>query len=190
MCFANSIDQIPLHLAMESTCRWTKFMTFLLHPRTAWTAFALGWSRQASTQTVSLSQRTSSGCNLMRMQTRPSACFVLNTMSIRTLGPASRMWRAESKTLEPCSTNNTDPSRYHVPKNVRRHVDYVTPGVKLLEVNGAKPAGLEKRGFPNPLPPILRQLTMPLDELLGSLLQLCDVAVTPPCIEGIMPLNS
>lgn len=75
--------------------------------------------------------------------------------------------------------------RYHVPKAIQHHVDYVTPGVKLLETRKAKPSGLDKRQMPNPLPPILRPLTVPLDLLLGQLLELCDLAVTPPCIQGM-----
>lgn len=47
-----------------------------------------------------------------------------------------------------------------------------------------RPTGLEKRTW-DPIPPILRELTLPLDQLLGQLLLLCDVAVTPPCIEAM-----
>lgn len=47
-----------------------------------------------------------------------------------------------------------------------------------------RPSGHEKRKW-DPLPPILRELTVPLDELLSQLLFLCDVAVTPPCIEAM-----
>lgn len=101
------------------------------------------------------------------------------------------MWRVESRCHARPQEISDSISRYHVPKAVQRHVDYVTPGIKLLEVNGVRPSGLEKRGFPNPLPPILRELTMPLDQLLGQLLGLCDVVVTPPCIEGAtIPIGS
>lgn len=49
-------------------------------------------------------------------------------------------------------------------------------------------AGLQKRlykGGQGLLPPIVEQLTLPLQALLGDLLGLCGVAVTPPCIEGM-----
>lgn len=72
---------------------------------------------------------------------------------------------------------------------MQRHIDFIKPGVNLLEVRGVKRAneteesGLQKRtGL---LPPILRTLGLPLAELLGNLLGLCDVAITPPCIEAM-----
>ena len=96
------------------------------------------------------------------------------------------MWHAESKTSSASASQCINPiPRYYVPKAVRHHIDYITPGIKLLEVKGVKSSGLEKRGFPSPIPPIIRTLTLPLDELLSQLLLLCDVAVTPPCIEGV-----
>jgi tripeptidyl-peptidase-1 len=69
---------------------------------------------------------------------------------------------------------------------VQRHIDYITPGIKSLEVNGVKRArSTEKRLLGIPLPPILEPLTLPLSELLGDTLALCDVAVTPACISGM-----
>jgi tripeptidyl-peptidase-1 len=55
-----------------------------------------------------------------------------------------------------------------------------------LEVREALPVekrSVEARSF-GILPPILRPLTLPLEALLGNLLALCDVAVTPACIQG------
>ncbi|GIC88032.1 S53 family peptidase [Aspergillus udagawae] len=75
---------------------------------------------------------------------------------------------------------------YHVPQSVQRHIDYITPGIKSLEVNGVKRArSTEKRLLGIPLPPILEPLTLPLSELLGDTLALCDVAVTPACISAM-----
>ncbi|GIJ91954.1 tripeptidyl-peptidase sed1 [Aspergillus pseudoviridinutans] len=72
---------------------------------------------------------------------------------------------------------------YHVPQSVQRHIDYITPGIKLLEVEGVKRArSTEKRSLGIPLPPILEPLTLPLSELLGDNTLLCDLAVTPACI--------
>ncbi|OGM51265.1 aorsin [Aspergillus bombycis] len=76
---------------------------------------------------------------------------------------------------------------YHVPETVQSHIDYITPGVKHLEIREERPAekrSREKRSF-GILPPILRPLTLPLEELLGQLLVLCDVAVTPACIQAM-----
>ncbi|GAB1208348.1 hypothetical protein APSETT445_007096 [Aspergillus pseudonomiae] len=74
---------------------------------------------------------------------------------------------------------------YHVPESVQSHIDYITPGIKHLEIREERPAekrSVDKRSF-GILPPILRPLTLPLEELLGQLLFLCDVAVTPACIQ-------
>ncbi|KAE8419834.1 peptidase S8/S53 domain-containing protein [Aspergillus pseudocaelatus] len=76
---------------------------------------------------------------------------------------------------------------YHVPESVQSHIDYITPGIKHLEIREERPIekrSLDKRSF-GILPPILRPLTMPLEELLGQLLALCDVAVTPACIQAM-----
>ncbi|KAJ5569507.1 uncharacterized protein N7459_008937 [Penicillium hispanicum] len=80
---------------------------------------------------------------------------------------------------------------YHVPRSVREHIDYITPGVTLREVSNvgrSTHAGMQKR-FSNGLPPILQPITMPLAELLGNLLQFCDVAVTPQCIKTMYNIS-
>ena len=80
--------------------------------------------------------------------------------------------------------------RYHVPQSVQEHVDYITPGTRLLEVEGVqKVPSIDKRAFGSGkgvLPPILEPLTLPLSELLDDLLLLCDVAITPACISGMV----
>jgi tripeptidyl-peptidase-1 len=73
---------------------------------------------------------------------------------------------------------------------VRDHIDYITPGITLREVSGVSQANkrsLDKRhinGGPASILPIAQGL---LDELLGGLglLDLCDVAVTPDCIQSM-----
>lgn len=81
---------------------------------------------------------------------------------------------------------------------MQRHIDFIKPGVNLLEVSNVKRAnetdgsGVQKRSAVAPqglLPPILRTLGLPLAELLGNLLGLCDVAITPPCIEAMYNLT-
>lgn len=72
---------------------------------------------------------------------------------------------------------------------MRDHIDYITPGVAVREVTGVSQANkrsLDKRrinGGPASILPIAQGL---LDELLGGLglLDLCDVAVTPDCIQS------
>jgi len=75
---------------------------------------------------------------------------------------------------------------------VQRHIDFIKPGINLMEVkratNVTDETGVQKRSAVTPqglLPPILRTLGLPLVELLGNLLGLCDVAITPPCIEAM-----
>lgn len=81
---------------------------------------------------------------------------------------------------------------------MQRHIDFIKPGVNLLEVSNVKQAkptdesGVQKRSSVSSqglLPPILRTLDLPLVELLGNLLGLCDVAITPPCIEAMYNLT-
>lgn len=72
---------------------------------------------------------------------------------------------------------------YHVHEDVKRHIDYITPGIKLYATRSPKPSSgdLEKRTFAQP--PLLKALPEALDELLLlPLLALCDIAITPDCI--------
>lgn len=81
--------------------------------------------------------------------------------------------------------------RYHLPRSVREHVDYIMPGIALREVTNVgkkrsaeSAGGLSKRAtFPNPISPILHPIAVPLEVLLNDLLPLCAVAVTPECIK-------
>jgi hypothetical protein len=81
---------------------------------------------------------------------------------------------------------NTVLARYHVPSSVREHVDYITPGITLREVTGVgnRRGGSFQKRFANGLPPILEPIAVPLEQLLGQLLDFCDVAITPQCIRG------
>ncbi|GAM43459.1 hypothetical protein TCE0_050f18291 [Talaromyces pinophilus] len=75
---------------------------------------------------------------------------------------------------------------YHVPKHLSEHIDYITPGVKTMEVREARPAGLEKRtfGLKNPQPPLLKDIPETIERILESLLTstICDIVITPDCI--------
>ncbi|KAJ6105126.1 hypothetical protein N7523_010200 [Penicillium sp. IBT 18751x] len=76
---------------------------------------------------------------------------------------------------------------YHVPSSVREHVDYITPGITLREVTGVgrhSSPNIKKR-VANGLPPILEPIAIPLEQLLGRLLDFCDVAITPQCIRDM-----
>lgn len=88
----------------------------------------------------------------------------------------------------------TETSRYHLPRSLRQHVDYIMPGITLREVtNVGKKRGAEKRSaegalskrgtFPNPISPILSPIAVSLETLLNDLIPICDLAVTPECIK-------
>lgn len=70
---------------------------------------------------------------------------------------------------------------------MRQHVDYITPGITLREVTGVgKPSSgsIQKRFQNGDPPPVLGPIALPLQELLGSLFDFCDIAVTPQCIKS------
>lgn len=83
---------------------------------------------------------------------------------------------------------------YHVPEHLSEHVDYVTPGLKLVSggkpLNGRKNAELVKRGFrtssnQNFSTPIFKEkLPIPITTLNATGFELanCDQFITPPCI--------
>lgn len=83
--------------------------------------------------------------------------------------------------------------RYHVPKHLSEHIDYITPGVKAMEVRGARPAGLEKRifGLKNPKPPLLKALPESIEQILESIFSttMCDSVITPDCIKSKLIWN-
>ena len=83
---------------------------------------------------------------------------------------------------------NPGGARYHVPASVREHLDYITPGITLREVTGVgKRGGNIQKRLVNGLPPILEPIALPLEQLLGQLLDFCDIAITPQCIRGKRP---
>ncbi|EED12678.1 alkaline serine protease AorO, putative [Talaromyces stipitatus ATCC 10500] len=75
---------------------------------------------------------------------------------------------------------------YHIPKHLSEHIDYITPGVKTLEVRDARPAELKKRSFglQNPIPPLLKDLPETIETIIEQLFSstLCDSVITPDCI--------
>lgn len=78
--------------------------------------------------------------------------------------------------------------KYHLPKHIQQHVDYVTPGVKLLAPvkRGYEESRHRKRGMnvsgegPND-PPKIRYTKKPDNLTLAN----CDKAITPDCISAL-----
>lgn len=82
--------------------------------------------------------------------------------------------------------------RYHVHEDVKRHIDYITPGIKLHATRSPAAASgdLEKRTFgfgkTGSMPPLLKALPQSLESILSApLLALCDIAITPDCINAM-----
>ena len=98
---------------------------------------------------------------------------------------------------EPTGNTHVACEEYFVPEHLSEHIDYVTPGLKLLaggkasngrHLNGRK-RELEKRGFrtssnQNFSTPVFGpEITVPLASLNGTnQLSMCDQYVTPECI--------
>lgn len=95
--------------------------------------------------------------------------------------------------------HNVACDHYNVPAHVTEHIDYITPGIKLFATSGvSKPAPKEKRTFgvtsgkgnSGLLPPLLKSLGLTLEALLAiPELQVCDIAITPPCIRALYNIS-
>lgn len=85
---------------------------------------------------------------------------------------------------------------YHVPHDVQKHIDYITPGLKLMAAGKANVASLkkrasknEKRGFRTASDtkfggPIIKEVLSKdsLSSILAALIPSCNTAITPQCI--------
>lgn len=78
--------------------------------------------------------------------------------------------------------------RYHVPAHIQEHIDYITPGIKLLSASKVGHSNT-KRGFGMtdgsgaPRPP-KKHSPPDLGKLLNEL-ESCDIAITPICIQAL-----
>ncbi|KAL8832256.1 MAG: hypothetical protein Q9191_000388 [Dirinaria sp. TL-2023a] len=103
--------------------------------------------------------------------------------------------KAEFHHYEHLATGKTNIGcdEYQVPAHVQEHIDYITPGLKLLVPartrSGSEAQQLEKRifgvtGKNTPiLPPLKKALPAPLSNILKLTLNaICQVAVIPQCI--------
>ena len=96
------------------------------------------------------------------------------------------------------SKTNIGCDKYHVPEHVSKHVDYITPGLKLLTPSMPK-HDIEKRTFgvagQNGKTPILRPIKKPLPMALDLLLELaleliCQEAIIPECIKTMYNITN
>ena len=81
--------------------------------------------------------------------------------------------------------------RYHVPVDVQKHIDYITPGLKMLAGKSSKrkqAINLKKRGFRTKgnegfsSPLFLKNITLPPIVSTTTQLAMCDSMITPACI--------
>ena len=103
---------------------------------------------------------------------------------------------------------NVGCDEYHVPRHVQKHVDYITPGLKLLTPSPSKRRTLptkEKRTFgvtggnvsngTDPmrpiLPPLKAKLPVDIKTLLSEPLeQACQKAIIPGCISALYNITN
>ncbi|PQE05979.1 protease S8 tripeptidyl peptidase I protein [Rutstroemia sp. NJR-2017a BBW] len=118
-----------------------------------------------------------------------------------TAEEAERLLYTEYHEYEDSVTGGIIPGcdRYHVPKHVRKHIDYITPGIKLLA-----PVDHQKRRLKRDAEAIEHQLSKRNTHSLhrtssqpsyanASDLSTCDIAITPACVAAlyqIPPANS
>ena len=95
--------------------------------------------------------------------------------------------------------NMPNRARYHVPAAIQKHVDYITPGIKLFASPRKKDERkkIEKRTFDitkpgrptKPQPPLKFPLPMSVGQLTSAAasasLAICDVAITPACVRAL-----
>jgi len=123
-----------------------------------------------------------------------------------TAEEAERLLNTEYHVYEHTASGKTNIAcdEYHVPSHIKHHIDYVTPGLKLLAggktTDGRTPIkkdDIEKRGFRTAGnqgfsgPSILGTVEKSLfgDATDKFLLTLCDTAVTPPCIASMYNIS-
>lgn len=93
---------------------------------------------------------------------------------------------------------------YHVPQHVQEHIDYITPGLKLMAGGKAAAAAtreareheLEKRGFRTNgqskfSGPLIKETlsNSTLNKIKAFELAQCDTAITPPCIAAMYNIS-
>ncbi|KAJ5973138.1 uncharacterized protein N7479_003056 [Penicillium vulpinum] len=78
---------------------------------------------------------------------------------------------------------------YHLPSSVREHVDYITPGITLREVTGARRSTDGQKRFADGIPPILKPIPLPIERLVGEAASFCSQAITPQCIQQMYNIS-
>ncbi|KAJ7235622.1 peptidase S8/S53 domain-containing protein [Mycena haematopus] len=103
---------------------------------------------------------------------------------------AEDLLRAEYYHYEHSDTGlvNIASEEYHLPTNVRHHIDFVTPGTALIggKVRETARNGLDRRHYKPPGLPVVKDLPKNITKMLASkALKYCDKYITPPCIKAM-----
>nr|POE79437.1 tripeptidyl-peptidase sed1 [Quercus suber] len=97
-----------------------------------------------------------------------------------------------SQHLKCANASANSSNRYHVPADIRHHIDYIVPGIKHMETNAGR-KGLAKRKAgrrSSSLPPILAPLPGLLSDLLTLGGAICDTAIVPNCISRLYNITA
>jgi tripeptidyl-peptidase-1 len=110
-----------------------------------------------------------------------------------TAEEAEQLLRTEYHEYEDSETGGIIPAcdEYHIPKSIRHHIDYVSPGIKLLapveshhqqkrKAVAKRNKDLSERGLSHGLLQVNSQFHPDPDDL-----KTCDVAITPACVAAL-----
>jgi hypothetical protein len=138
---------------------------------------------------ASRTQSTSNGCSSTRRRRRWSACSKPNTTSTCIPGLVDLILLAASMFAHAFMMFVADSFRCHVPESVQSHIDYITPGVKLLELDDTNSSRrkMKKRSPDDSMTLFSRALDLDLGEMLENGLPGCDVVISPDCIRNVSP---
>lgn len=109
---------------------------------------------------------------------------------------AENLFHTKFHTYQDAVTGHLLPAcdEYHVPKHVQEHIDYITPGIKLLAPYHDAPSKRnapawgsqhedQSPGWPRP-PPKSHQPFAPIS-IEAANLATCDIAITPACVAAL-----
>ncbi|RDW79067.1 S53 family peptidase [Aspergillus mulundensis] len=112
-----------------------------------------------------------------------------------TAGELEKLLRAEYylHSHEQTGRSHIACREYHVPRSLQSHIDYITPGIKLLEISGSQSRmkrsldekwSLQKRSI-NDLSAIILGTDPPLTvaQVSKTPLEFCDQVITPACVQ-------
>lgn len=116
-----------------------------------------------------------------------------------TAAEAESLLQTEYHLYEHAGTGKTTVAcdEYHVPQHVTKHIDYITPGIRLMKSPVSRKDAFEKRSASKKRsfkrPPLLKSMPSidaDVESLRKSNTSSCDSIATPACIAGMLCLFS